>query len=150
MPRKPRKELCFTTITMDELALLSRFGSAEAERVLWSKSLPIVNRIAGHFHGKYPWVERDDIAQSVALEFPKIIRRFKPELAPKGVSYYLYFSFYRAAQDHMRREDPLGVRIPQKRKYPKYFHLSGEDLVSCDFNRVVSNIDRGYIPRLPE
>jgi DNA-directed RNA polymerase specialized sigma subunit len=149
----PRKKLRFETASDDEIALLSKYGDSEALSILWQSVLPTINRIAGYFHAKYPWIEQEDIAQSIALEVPKIVRRFNPARATHGVKRYFYFAFYRAAQDTLRREDPLGVRIPRKRRYPPFAHLTSIPhefwgVASGGMDEIISgglnNLDRGY------
>lgn len=151
MPRK--KKLCFETATAEEITLLSKHGDSEAMSRLWESTLPTIDRIAGYFHAKYPWIEREEIAQSLSLEVPKIVQRFDPMRARQGVKRYFYFAFYRAAQDFFRREDPLGVRIPHKRRYPSFAHFGGfcfedgQKLKSLDeiIARGLDNMDRGYL-----
>lgn len=150
------KELCFHTATPDEIAMLSQHGDSEAFHRLWESTIPTIERIAGHFHARYPWIEQEDITQAVLLKVPKILRRFDSEKATKGVLRYFYFSFYRAAQDFLRCQDPLGVRIPHKTHYPAFTHL--EDLCPRDATprfpgdeiiaKGLNNMDRGYLPDL--
>lgn len=151
----PRKQLCFITATPEEVALLSKHGDTEALKILWEQSLPTIDRIAGHFHRRYPWIEQEDISQAVASCFPKIIRRFDPEKATSGVNRYLYFAFYYAAQDFLRHQDPLGVAIPYKKPYPHFVHfssLTNEDWSPLVMEEIITkaadNMDRGYPPDL--
>ena len=149
------KGICWITATPDEIALLGKHGDPEALRIFWESILPMIDRIAGHFHKKYPWVDARDISQSVACEVPKMIKRFDPDKATKGVNRYFYFAIYRAAQDHLRKEDPLGVGIPHRMKYPAFGHLSdiappsskSKSLVENEIiQRGIENLDRGYRP----
>lgn len=150
-----KKELCFVTATPEEIALLVKHGDSEALKVLWEQSLPTVDRIAGHFHRRYPWIDQEDISQAIAMAFPKIIRRFDASKATSGVNRYLYFAFYRTGQDFLRYQDPLGIRIPGKKPYPSFSHFTprqreratrggGEE----EINESLRNMDRGYLPNI--
>lgn len=155
MPRK-KKLLCFETATAEEVAMLSKYGDPEALSRLWESTLPTIDRIAGYFHAKYPWIEQEEIAQSLSLEVPKIVQRFDPMKARQGVKRYFYFALYRAAQDFFRREDPLGVRIPHKRRYPSFAHFGGfcladgQSFPPNNLDEIIAkgldNMDRGYLP----
>lgn len=117
----------FDKLTDDEAAVLSRHGDTEALTHLWDASIGQANRIAGLFVRRYPWINHADLTQDILVEFPKLVRRFNPDRArARGISWnkYAYFAFYRAAQDALRREDPLGISIPQKAKYPSWRLLS--------------------------
>lgn len=147
------KQFCFDTATTEELAFLAKHGDSESMRHLWESCLPTIDRIAGYFHARYPWIDQEDISQAIALEVPKIIRRFNPNKATQGAKRYFYFGFYRAAQDCLRREDPLGVKIPHKRRYPSFSHLCGAMGVrhgeATNFDETVirglENLDKGYV-----
>jgi hypothetical protein len=121
-----RGDIQVADLSDNDIALLARFGDDEAFAALWQRSIAIAEKVTHKFANKYDWINQDDLTQSVLAEFPKIINRYKPN-HPKqvGIRQYLYFAFYRATQDALRKEDPLGIRIPQKNKtYPKWSHLS--------------------------
>jgi hypothetical protein len=117
----------FIVLSEDDTALLSHNGDTEALAILWQKAVPQVGRIAGLFTRRYPWIDHEDLTQTMLVDFPKIIRRYDPERArSRKITWnkYAYFAFYRAAQDALRREDPLGVSIPQKAHYPSWRRFS--------------------------
>lgn len=115
-----------TELDDQDLSLLARHGDSVSLNELWERAIPVIERLAGCFTRKYDWISHEDMVQGVLLEFPKIFKRYKPNKGVK-VSKYLYLSFYRACQDYLRKEDPLGVKIPQKQKYPHFIHLSEFD-----------------------
>jgi hypothetical protein len=116
-------KLDLTLLTVEEVALIAHHGDKVATGKLWEEAIELAGRIANSFVRRYAWVDPDDLSQTLLLEFPKLLKRFRPE---KQVVFtkYLYFSFYHAAQDALRREDPLGIQIPQKAVYPTFTHLS--------------------------
>ncbi len=154
-----RGDIQMAELSDDDMAILARFGDPEALSSLWERFIPLAARVARLFANptNYHWINADDLAQSVLAEFPKIIKRYKP-YHPKqvGIRQYLYFSFYRASQDALRKEDPLGVQIPQKKKYPKWSHLCGigntdafeHDDSQSGYAQIVydgyDRLDRGY------
>ena len=140
----------FSLMPEDDIALISRFGDREAFEILWQRAIPQVERIAGRFTGKYPWIEHDDLTQNILVAFPKIVARYDPWRAKeRRITWnkYLYFAFYRAAQDALRREDPLGVGIPQKARYPAWCRLSeisdSQNLIESIVLDGIAAIDRG-------
>lgn len=109
-------------LTDDELALLAHHGDSEAVSVLWERLVDLVSRLARSFCQKYPHIDFDDLSQSILLHVPKIIDRYVVGKTP--FRRYAAVTLYRAGQDELRKNDPLGVRIPQKTHYPEFTHLS--------------------------
>jgi len=127
MARTKRGKISLAHISQDDAALLARHGDTEALSFLWSLAIPQVERIAGLFVRRYPWIDHDDLTQTMLAEFPKLVARFRPcQARAKKITWnkYLYFALYRTGQDALRREDPLGVSIPQKAKYPSWRRFS--------------------------
>ena len=150
MARYKRGKIDFDTLGEDETALLSHFGDTEAFNILWAASIPQVERIAGLFVRRYPWISHEDLVQTVLCDFPKLVSRYDPEKArTRNITWnkYLYFAFYRAAQDALRREDPLGVKIPQKARYPSWRRFSeltsSQALLEAIVIDGLDKIDRG-------
>lgn len=148
--RRKRGGIHFDRLSDDDAALLARHGDTEAHAILWHSSIDQAGRIAGLFARRYPWIDHEDLTQSILLDFPKIIRRYNPVIArAKSISWnkYAYFAFYRAAQDALRREDPLGVSIPQKAHYPswrRFSEISGSaNLIQAIVLDGLGKIDRG-------
>lgn len=111
---------CFTE---DDLAILSFLGDDSAISRLWEQSIPLAGRVARLFTRRYGWIVHEDLTQSILVQVPRIIARFKPDVArEKQITWskYLYFALYRACQDELRRHDPLGVKIPRKKMYPNW------------------------------
>ncbi len=140
--RIKKGKIDLSTLPPDDAALLAKHGDSEAFSILWEAVIPQVSRIVRRICERYPWVECEDIEQSVLMAFPKIIRRYKPEKA-QSFNKYLYFSFYRATQDELRKLDPLGVKIPHRQKYPNFCRLEdfkqGQEEIIL---RGYENIDR--------
>lgn len=136
------------TLPPDDAALIAHFGDDEATQFLWRQATIKVERIAGLFVRRYSWISHEDLCQEALIVFPKILARYNPA---KGTSWdkYLYFSVYRACQDALRREDPLGVRIPQKSRYPSWRRLSEISESNALLEGIVldgiNKIDRGEI-----
>lgn len=127
MPRVKRGKLVLPQMTEEEIAMLANGGDRESVTHLWEHSIPQIARIAGLFIRRYPWIAHDDLAQAILVEFPRLLARFNPWRArAKNITWnkYLYFSAYRTAQDILRREDPLGISIPQKAHYPSWRRFS--------------------------
>lgn len=106
----------------EERMLLAKYGDDEARDYIWAHSVPLAERIAGRFASKYSWVTWEDLLQDILLEVPKIITRYNEDRGTKPAK-YLYFCFYRSAQDALRRLDPLGMRFPQRKKHPPFAYL---------------------------
>lgn len=113
-------------LSLDEVALLAKHGDGAAFSFLWEQIVPNVSAITRQFATKYTWIDQRDLDQTILSDFPKIMRRYNPEKS-KGFGIYLYYSVYRMAQDFLRASDPLGIRIPHKRRYPSFVYLSEID-----------------------
>lgn len=150
MARVKRGKISLAIISEDDIALLARYGDKESFDYLWQLAIPQVGRIAGAFCRRYPWIDHDDLTQTMLLEFPKLVARFRPHVArAKRITWnkYLYFSLYRTGQDALRREDPLGVSIPQKSPYPSWRRFSeitdSNNLTEQIVTDGLAKIDRG-------
>jgi DNA-directed RNA polymerase specialized sigma subunit len=139
--------LDLTKATDNELALIAVHGDKESMVVLWERSYTTAKRIAGFFVKRYPWIDHDDLIQGITLATPKLIHRFDPE---KGVSWstYVYHSYYRAAQDYLRKLDPLGISYPQKMHYPEWSNISAlgdhRSLADSVIHDGLTKLDRQY------
>ena len=110
---------------------------------LWEAVIPVARRVAGIIAFKYSSVDFDDMEQAILLKFPQLFNRYDPS---RGTEFgkFIYFAFYSAARDELRRLDPLGVKYPQRKKYPpwKFLQDLAEDpyaidvLVTCGMNRL--------------
>ena len=121
-------------------------GCGIAMSTIWEAAIPQVNRVTALFVRKYPWIDHEDLSQSVLCAIPKFVRQYKSD---RGTAWnkYLYFKIYRESQDTLRREDPLGVKIPQKKHYPSWRRFSeltdSSDLTDSIVNRGIEYIDSG-------
>lgn len=127
----------------DELALLAHFGDSEASAILWDRYYEIALKMA-RSKFRYSHIDPEDLANSAVLHFPKIVGRYKPS---KGkFDRYVKIQLYRACQDELRKDDPLGVQIPQRSHYPTWTHLSSFD--STDTAALIEDglarIEKGY------
>lgn len=153
MPYK-RGKLELSEILDDDLAILAVFEDSEAMDELWTRMIPLVERVTRLFVNRYPWIDHNDLTQSVLVEFPKIIKRFNPNHeSGNPIRKYLYHSFWRASQDALRKEDPLGIQIPQKMPYPEWLHLSNysehSELIEAVTLEGYERIDSGHPATLP-
>lgn len=131
----------FDTVSDDDTAILARYGDSEARNVLWSRSIDMCHKIAGSFVAKYPWITHDDLSQEVLSNFPRLLRRYRPAQGT-GWNKFLYHTFYRACQDALRLEDPLGLGIPQKMHYPFVRRFSE---ICDDHSSLMSEINDGIM-----
>ena len=140
-------------LSTDDLAVLASNGDSEALSLLWVAAIPRIRKMARRFTARYPWVDTGDLAQSVLLQFPKIVRRYKWKKA-RGWERYLSCTIFRATQDELRKEDPLGVKIPQKKRYPAWRRLSdfcaldrgcGDGASESVIIDGYKNLDAGYV-----
>ena len=146
--------ICLERLADEDVILLAKYGDDEAIAYLWTKTIPQVNKICGLFSRKYAWIDHDDLSQEVMLKIPAFFSRYRPESGTL-VNKYLYFCIYRCAQDALRRNDPLGMKFPQRKPHPQYIPLSdlwgdGEIdrttrcLTDASISKGAENIDRGY------
>lgn len=150
---RTKKEL--SELTEEKIAILAKRGDEKAIAYLWEGAMPRAEKIASSFCARYPWLDRDDLSQSILAEFPKLLRRYKPELS-RGWAKYLYHTLYRATQDVLRAEDPLGINYPHKRHYPSWCRLSElfhgetlEDEINCGLHRLDRGQTMNLSPELP-
>ena len=139
----------------DDLALEAKQGNTQAFSKLWELSVPRISRIAAKICKRYPWIASEDVAGEVHLQFPKLFKRWKPERGTKW-SKFAGFAVYRAVQDVLRKEDPLGIKLPIKSRYPEWRRFSDftnrgnlrNDSVCKSVEGIVNDgldrIDRGY------
>lgn len=116
--------------------------------LLWGRFYDLTLRRAGKFGRKYRHIDAEDLANSATMHFPKIVNRYDPKQG--GFERYATISIYRACQDELRKDDPLGVQIPQREHYPMFTHLSAfdhldsETYVSGIVEDGMTRIDKGY------
>lgn len=118
-------ELDIESLDNDQLFAVSR----ELAHAVFVRSIPIARKLAARYCKKYGWVNPDDLAQTMILEVPRFMYSYNPNNA-SGTSWskYLFHKLYFLAKDLLRKEDPLGVKWPQKKVYPKWHRLADEAL----------------------
>lgn len=110
--------------------------------VLWQYMLEKTQKIAAKFCKKYYWIDGEDLTHNVLMNHKqKIFDRYNiGDKSNTSFSKYSYHAIYRAAQDELRKEDPLGMKIPQKKKhlpggkYPEWHRLGDMGFETYDFD----------------
>ena len=105
--------------------IAARSGDADAIARLWEMVLPMAKRRAQITARRYAWLDADDLENSVLLKFPRMVEIFDLD-GKNPFKKYVYFSLVNRMKDVLRREDPLGIRYPQKRHYPEWHRLGDE------------------------
>lgn len=114
-------------ITEEDCATLAANGDAEALAYLWELVVPRVRRIVAKQVKRHTFLRRSaaDIQQGVLLKFPVFIKRWDHRKAKSSFDKWLYFTIRFASQDVIRaQKDSLGIKIPQKKAYPKWWYMS--------------------------
>jgi len=112
---------------VDELDRLMTSGVHDWDR-LASHATTIARRIARKTVKKYHWLSADDLQQDLLVRLQKWVTQYNPHHASDTTwSKYLYhkMSFY--VLDILRKEDPLGIKWPQRKHYPEWSRLGDMD-----------------------
>jgi hypothetical protein len=110
-----------------ELVIRAQAGDSEAIAELWTAAIPVTERIARNGTKRYPWIDPEEVAQELQLDFQKILRRFDVcNLKGNHWKKYYYHRAVFTVKDILRREDPLGIRFPFKKQYPEWYRLGDE------------------------
>ena len=103
--------------------------SHAAAQEVYTRAQPIARKLAARACKKYDWVNVDDLTQNLMLEIPRFMFAYDPHSPSKtSWSKYLFHKLYFYVKDLLRKEDPLGVKWPQKKVYPKWHRLADEAL----------------------
>jgi DNA-directed RNA polymerase specialized sigma subunit len=89
---------------------------------LWEAVSPIAVKVGRIFAARYSVVDADDLSQNLLSSFPRLVKRYKTKYKTPFDT-FCYYTFYYAAQDELRKLDPLGIKYPQKRAYPVWRYL---------------------------
>jgi hypothetical protein len=89
---------------------------------IWALSAMLCGQIAARTVGKYPWIAAEDLQQNMLLKTEHFARVYDPARS-SCFSKHLWWKFNFYVKDVLRREDPLGVRYPQRDHYPEWFRL---------------------------
>ena len=115
----------FSKLTPDEVFAIARQANVE----VYTRALPIAQNIAGRYAKKYDWISAEDLVQNLMFEIPTIMYAYRDDDASGNPwSKYLFYKLYFKAKDYLRKEDPVGIKWPQKKQYPKWHRLGDESL----------------------
>jgi DNA-directed RNA polymerase specialized sigma24 family protein len=119
----------FSELNVDEMFMLARRANTE----VFERALPIVQKVARAYCRRYEWINQEDLVQDLMCEVPRVMYGYREDNDAGNVwSKYLYWRLQFKAKDVLRREDPLGISHPQKRKYPAWHRLGDESLDGFD------------------
>ncbi len=99
----------------------SEFLRAYREQI-WLRSEQIVSTLATKTVAKYSWIDREDLIQNMLLKTDYFATVYDPARNPVFTK-HLYWKFAFYVKDVLRREDPVGIRAPQRQHYPTWFRL---------------------------
>ncbi len=123
---------------IQDLCVAVKIGQAQ----IWQRLHPIAQRIAANYCKKYTWIDPEDLAQQMLLIVPEIIKRYDfDNTAGNSFSKYAYHRLYFEAKDCLREEDPLGIKWPQKKKYPEWHRLGDEGFSNFEVVAHESEVD---------
>ncbi len=130
---KSKKPIDYQSLDGLELVWLAQLDNdKQAIDEIYARKIDIARRIARNYCRKYTFVDEDDLAQSMLLGLPKIIRTYRPGKAGTGWDKYCYFRLTFLAKDVLRQRDDLGIGWPQKKMYPEWYHLGDESMDGYD------------------
>jgi hypothetical protein len=115
----------FSNLTPDEVFAIARQANVE----VYTRALPIAQSIAARYAKKYDWISAEDLTQNLMYEIPSIMYAYRDDDASGNPwSKYLFYKLYFKGKDYLRKEDPVGIKWPQKKAYPKWHRLGDEAL----------------------
>jgi hypothetical protein len=115
----------FSKLTADEVFAIARQSNVE----VYTRALPIAKKIAERYAKKYDWISAEDLTQNLMYEIPSIMYAYRDDDASGNPwSKYLFYKLYFKGKDYLRKEDPVGIKWPQKKQYPKWHRLGDESL----------------------
>lgn len=113
--------------------LLAQTGDEAAKWRVWEAAVPVAQKIAQRYCAQYFWVDDHDLSADMLLALPRFISTYDQKNSSKtDWSKYLFFKLNFYAKDCLRREDPVGLRWPQKRAHPEFHRLGDFSLVGFD------------------
>jgi hypothetical protein len=115
------------------LVLAAQSGDKAALDLVWEASVPVARRVASLYTKKYEWIDLDDLSSDLLLSVPRFVESFSlNHSSGTGWLKYCYHRFHFLCKDILRREDPLGIKWPQKKAYPSWHRLGDESLQGYD------------------
>jgi len=120
-------------------AVIASFGILSVEHMftvarlancaVYERAGPIAEKIAKRYAKKYDWISVEDLTQNMLFDIPAIMYAYRADNAAKNPwGKYLYYKLYFLAKDYLRKEDPVGIKWPQKKAYPRWHRLGDESL----------------------
>jgi hypothetical protein len=99
----------------------------DLQELITAHAIGLAERIAKKTVRKYPWIDPDDLRQELIIPLPRWIERYNPKDRSKtSWSKYLYHKLNFYVKDVLRREDPVGIKWPQREQYPTWFRLGDQ------------------------
>lgn len=99
----------------------------ELQELITAHAIQLADRIASKAVRKYSWLCADDLRQELVIPLPRWIARFNPkDKSGTTWSKYLYHKMNFYLKDVLRREDPVGIKWPQREQYPTWFRLGDQ------------------------
>jgi hypothetical protein len=124
MPKRQAKPINYESLESRDLVWLVQVDQdAAAYEHLLTRKEDVIRRLVRNCIRKYTFVDGDDMYQSLALYFPKIVSRYRPGKANTDWDKYCYHRLTYTIKDILRQRDDLGIMWPQKKMYPDWFHL---------------------------
>ena len=115
--------------------------SQQASVELLNRKEEVMRRLVRNCVKRYSFVDPDDLYQSLVLSFFRIIQAYRPGKNKNGWDKYCYHKLVFAIKDILRQRDDLGIKWPQKKHYPKWFHLYDKSDSSESGNVYANSID---------
>lgn len=124
MAKKQARQIDYQSLESRDLVWLVQVDEdAKAYELLLDRKNEVIQRLVRNCIRKYTFVDGDDMYQSLALNFPKIVRTYRPGKAGTDWDKYCYHRLTFMIKDILRQRDDLGIAWPQKKMYPDWFHL---------------------------
>jgi hypothetical protein len=99
----------------------------DLQELITAHAIGLADRIAKKTVRKYPWIDPDDLRQELIIPLPRWIEKYNPDDKSKtSWSKYLYHKLNFYVKDVLRKEDPVGIKWPQREQYPTWFRLGDQ------------------------
>ena len=124
MAKRQARQIDYQSLESRDLVWLVQVDNdRQAYELLTERKDEVIRRLVRNCIRKYTFVDGDDMYQSLALNFPKIVRTYRPGKANTDWDKYCYHRLTYMIKDILRQRDDLGICWPQKKQYPDWFHL---------------------------
>lgn len=105
--------------------LISRLREVQSQ--IADHAMGLAKKLAIKTRKKYPWICPDDMQQNLMLRLDKWVAEYQPDHGSQTTwSKFLYHKMAFYTKDLLRKEDPLGIAWPQRKKYPDWFRLGDQ------------------------